>query len=73
MLSSEPLGNVEELSAKLEMMKIGEGEIRQGKRYELVSEFIVVDAEVLGWDSNTGVIRLSLAKVCHWQKGTSLF
>ena len=36
MLSSKPLGNVEELSAKLEMMKIGEGEIRQDKRYELV-------------------------------------
>jgi selenocysteine-specific translation elongation factor len=68
-LSSEQVGNVEEISAKLEMTKIGEEEIRQGKRYELVSGFIVVDAEVLGWDSNTGVIRLGLAKGMPLAKG----
>ncbi|MEM3827212.1 MAG: EF-Tu/IF-2/RF-3 family GTPase [Candidatus Micrarchaeaceae archaeon] len=68
-LSSEEVSSVEELSAKLETTKIEEEEIRQGNRYELVSNFISVSAEVLKWDETTKIVSLGLAKKVPIGKG----
>ncbi len=68
-LSSETFNNIEDISAKLEMTDIWEEDISEGRRYELVSNFIVCDAEVKNFDKSTGTISLSLVKKVPLAKG----
>ncbi|MGC8478962.1 MAG: EF-Tu/IF-2/RF-3 family GTPase [Candidatus Micrarchaeia archaeon] len=68
-LSTEKIGSTDEISAKLELTDVWGEDIAEGRRYEMVSNFIACDAEVKSFDGKTNTISLSLVRKVPLAKG----
>jgi selenocysteine-specific translation elongation factor len=68
-LSDRRIEKVEELTAALSMSEIGQEYIVAGRRYTLVSDFIVSEVEVLEFDESKNIVRFGLAKAAALQPG----